>query len=234
MNRFLDTLEQLTTAADEAGVVRVFEESASKLGLTRVMAGIWSDAEREVGVGEVLALNYSEEWMQQYADGLVDSDPILKHAARTRVPFSWDQCPIETEGEERFIALAREIGGMRYGFSTSIYAGPGKMGAVSLSSNEDCDVANNMAEIYALACAFHSTIQSLRAARAREEIRLSPREREVLLWLARGKTYWEIGEILGTSEDTIRRQTQSAYRKLDAHNSTLAITKAITLNLISP
>lgn len=234
MSQFLDTMERLNSAPDEASVVRIFQDSAAHLGLTHVMAGIWSDAESEVGAGEVLAVTYSEEWMREYAAGLVASDPMLKHAARTSTPFSWDRCPIETSDEQRFVDLAGEIEGMRYGFSTSVLAAPGKRGAVTLASEHDCDVEANIAEIYALACAFQSTIQALRAAKARDEIRLSPREREVLLWLARGKTYWEIGEILGTSEDTIRRQTQSAYRKLGAHNSTLAITKAITLNLISP
>lgn len=234
MSDFLNTLEQFKNAADEAAVVRIFEESASKLGLTHLMAGIWSDAEAAVGVGEVLAHTYSDEWMQEYANGLVDCDPILKHAAQSSMPFSWDQCPVETSEEKKFIGLANEIEGMRYGVSASIHVGPGKTAAVSLSSDHDCDITDNVAEIYGLACAFHSAIQAHRAARARDEIRLTPREREVLSWQSRGKTYWEIGEILGTSEDTIRRQTQSAYRKLGAHNSTLAITKAITLNLISP
>lgn len=234
MNDFLDTLTRFDHAESESSVVRVFEESASLLGLTHVMAGIWSDAESDPGVGEVLALNYNDEWMREYSGGLVASDPILKHTARTSRPFSWDQCPVETPDEKRFVDLAAEIGGMRYGFSTAIYAGSGKVGAVSLSSEHDCDIKANLADIYALSCAFHSTIQARRVTKAREDIRLTPREREVLLWQSRGKTYWEIGEVLGTSVDTVRRQTQSAYRKLDAHNSTLAITKAITLNLITP
>lgn len=234
MSSFLDTVALFNSVDSETGAAQVLVESAAQMGLTHVMAGIWSDAESELSSGEVLAVTYSDEWMQEYASGLMASDPILKHASRTNLPFLWDQCPIETRDEQDFINLAAEIEGMRYGVSTAIFAGPGKVGAVSLSAEVDCDIEANMADIYALAGAFHSTIQAHRHAGARKKIRLTPREREVLLWQSRGKTYWEIGEVLGTSVDTVRRQTQSAYRKLNVHNSTLAITKAITLNLISP
>jgi DNA-binding CsgD family transcriptional regulator len=43
---------------------------------------------------------------------------------------------------------------------------------------------------------------------------LTPREREVVHWLAQGKSNWAIGQILGCSEETVKKHLQRAYRKL--------------------
>ena len=51
---------------------------------------------------------------------------------------------------------------------------------------------------------------------------LTPREREVLRWLADGKRDAEIGTILGTSVRTIHKHTQSIYAKLGVETRTAA------------
>ena len=43
---------------------------------------------------------------------------------------------------------------------------------------------------------------------------LTPREREVVDWLGEGKSNWAIGQILGCSEETVKKHLQRAYRKL--------------------
>jgi DNA-binding CsgD family transcriptional regulator len=43
---------------------------------------------------------------------------------------------------------------------------------------------------------------------------LTPREREVVDWLGEGKSNWSIGQILGCSEETVKKHLQRAYRKL--------------------
>ena len=43
---------------------------------------------------------------------------------------------------------------------------------------------------------------------------LTPREHEVLFWLAEGKTNWAIGQIVGCTEETVKKHLQRVYRKL--------------------
>jgi DNA-binding CsgD family transcriptional regulator len=52
---------------------------------------------------------------------------------------------------------------------------------------------------------------------------LTPRELEVLTWAARGKSAWEIGEILHITKRTVDEHAQSAVRKLGAANRTQAV-----------
>ena len=65
-------------------------------------------------------------------------------------------------------------------------------------------------------------------------VRLTPREEDILTWIARGKTRAEIALILSLSEDSIKTYTERARRKLNAVNTTQAATLALALGLISP
>ena len=65
-------------------------------------------------------------------------------------------------------------------------------------------------------------------------VRLSPREREVLmLYLAKGQLK-RVAETLGRSVHTIRHQHASAMRKLGARNSVELTLLAIQKGLVKP
>jgi DNA-binding CsgD family transcriptional regulator len=63
-------------------------------------------------------------------------------------------------------------------------------------------------------------------------IQLSRRERECLAWTAQGKSSWDIGMILNISENTVNFHVKNAMRKLGTTSRTVAVVKAIRLNLI--
>lgn len=64
------------------------------------------------------------------------------------------------------------------------------------------------------------------------ESQLTVRENEVLRWVARGKSAWEIGEILGITKRTVDLHVQTAVRKLGAFNRTHAVALALRDGLI--
>ena len=61
---------------------------------------------------------------------------------------------------------------------------------------------------------------------------LTPREREVLAWVSRGKSAWEIGQILHITKRTVDEHVQKAVRKLGAVNRTHAVAIALRDRLI--
>lgn len=63
--------------------------------------------------------------------------------------------------------------------------------------------------------------------RLQTNLDLTVRESEVLLWITRGKTNREIGEILGTSPRTINKHSENLYKKLNVENRTSAAAKAL-------
>jgi DNA-binding response OmpR family regulator len=65
-----------------------------------------------------------------------------------------------------------------------------------------------------------------------KHVGLREREVETLTWAARGKTFWEIGEILGLSKRTVEFHLENARRKLGVATRTQALIKAATGHLI--
>src|ERR1700736_4927597 len=65
-----------------------------------------------------------------------------------------------------------------------------------------------------------------------KQVDLREREVETLTWAARGKTFWEIGEILGLSKRTVEFHLENARRKLGVATRTQALIKAATGHLI--
>lgn len=61
---------------------------------------------------------------------------------------------------------------------------------------------------------------------------LSQRETQVLAWVCKGKTNYEISLILGNSSKTVKNQVQAILIKLNVNNRAQAAAKAIELNLL--
>lgn len=62
--------------------------------------------------------------------------------------------------------------------------------------------------------------------------RLTPREREVLAWVAQGKSARQVAEILRIAKRTVDEHVQTAVRKLGALNRTHAVAIALRDGII--
>ncbi len=62
---------------------------------------------------------------------------------------------------------------------------------------------------------------------------LSPREKEVITWLKKGKSSWDISIILCISERTVNFHIKNIMQKLNAVSRTHAVAKAIEVGLIT-
>lgn len=68
-------------------------------------------------------------------------------------------------------------------------------------------------------------------ARLRARLPVTPREAEVLIWLTRGKSNRDIGEILGLSPRTVNKHLEQIYAKLGIENRSSAV--ALTLRALA-
>lgn len=83
-----------------------------------------------------------------------------------------------------------------------------------------------------LSAYFHERMLALLEGAPADADRLSPRERECLLWVARGKTSWEIAAILGIAESTVNNILVSARRRLQVSTRAQAAAKAVATGQI--
>ncbi|HEV8539872.1 MAG TPA: helix-turn-helix transcriptional regulator [Nitrospiraceae bacterium] len=58
---------------------------------------------------------------------------------------------------------------------------------------------------------------------------LTPREAEVLAWVAQGKSNNMIGVILGISHRTVQKHLERTFHKLGVESRTAAATQALTV-----
>ncbi|MGL6223886.1 MAG: helix-turn-helix domain-containing protein [Steroidobacteraceae bacterium] len=63
--------------------------------------------------------------------------------------------------------------------------------------------------------------------------RLTKREAEAVLWVAHGKTSWEVGVIMGVSEHTIGTHVANASQKLSASNRAHLVAMAFVAGVLA-
>ncbi|MFI4986698.1 MAG: autoinducer binding domain-containing protein [Alphaproteobacteria bacterium] len=182
-------------------------------------------------------------WFARYTEkdyGL--SDPVLIGAVRDVVPFTWDPAsavpPLPPRKKHRDAEAAHELRG---GAAVPIHGFAGEFAMVCLASAEgEADFETTWRQYrhvaHVMSLHLHSRIvQALMPGRPRRApVLLSEREAECLIWMARGKTNWEIAEILRLSEKTIENYLENIKRKLGVYTKTQAVVNAIMRGLIKP
>lgn len=185
---------------------------------------------------------YPEEWAHRYADhGYVRIDPVLPAAVSSVIPFSWQElAPRSLDRAARLIFDEAGEFGLRCGATVPLH-GPARCLATMsvtarLAPSRFAKLWEEQRyEVQLIALYAHQTLVShVFATVGQSIIRLSPREREILLWAARGKTSWETSEILHLSHATVIGYVKTACKKLGVYSKVHAVVKAVMLGLIIP
>jgi LuxR family transcriptional regulator, quorum-sensing system regulator BjaR1 len=163
-------------------------------------------------------------------------DHICAHARAASEPFRYSEAPYErneSRGHERFMQ-ALETFGMGKGLVVPVGRLANVPACVWLAGkNPDLDEGTNHAtEMIALFATSKAHVLSHPSDIGARTSKLTPREREVLTWVAQGKSAWEIGEILSIAKRTVDEHAQTATRKLGAITRTQAVVNAIRIGEI--
>ena len=141
--------------------------------------------------------------------------------------------PDLTDAQRQLFREAREMG-LRDGVSFPLHGPMGGTSVLSMaSSTARPDFRSHIPMLRAYAYQFFAAYTEASPPRT-DEANLSERERDCLLWSARGKSAWDIGTILHISEHTVDFHMRKAMAKLGAGNRTIAIVTAIRRGLILP
>ncbi|HXW24996.1 MAG TPA: LuxR family transcriptional regulator [Xanthobacteraceae bacterium] len=170
-------------------------------------------------------------WSRHHADASnYADDPTAAWCRRTINPFEWSQ-PLP--GPDRSPSLAvvptSEDLGMGTGFLVPVIRASGSTSCVTMAGERPQFESRARRAVYLLSLYAHARAVSLLdctdGAGPRRELTL--REREVLQWIAAGKSSWDVSVILGISERTVNWLISRAARKLNAVNRTHAVVNAI-------
>lgn len=186
---------------------------------------------------QAIETTYPGEWIAHYLESRYsETDIVALEAFRAVAPFEWRELLTRgdaTPAARKIFAEAADFG-IHEGFTMPI-RGAGGMAMISFVVEDTALLGDKgMAHRHALqlmAMYYHSVSST---STPDEMGLLTPREREVLLWTARGKTGWEIGQILNLSERTVTFHAENAKVKLGAASRSHAAVRAIMQGLIAP
>jgi len=132
-------------------------------------------------------------------------------------------------------SVAYGAAGLDNGISVPLHGARDRIAVVSFASSAtDSEHEAKIDRLNALASQCHVAFTHVSEGTRSSEIpvQLSRRERDCLIWIAQGKSSWDIGMILNISGNTVNYHVKNAMRKLGTTSRTVAVVKAIRLNLI--
>ncbi|MDX8450878.1 helix-turn-helix transcriptional regulator [Mesorhizobium captivum] len=175
-----------------------------------------------------IMLNYPDGWRERYLEmGYDKIDPTIKRGRSRKEAFRWSEVYNDestTEDERRVLDDAATFG-LRSGISVPLHGPDGSFAIMNFAQTWDGEFPNRTITYLQLAALhFHLRVAEFAHATGIESTsNLSPREKECILWTAKGKSSWEIGKILGISVNTVNFHIKNVMRKTDA-NSRMAAT----------
>jgi LuxR family quorum sensing-dependent transcriptional regulator len=175
-----------------------------------------------------LLISWPQDWYLQYGQCRFVEHDVVAASFRTRTAsFRWSDLRIETAASRRVMQIAGEDYAMKQGFAVPIFGLNGYEAGLSLAGPEvDCsDEANAAVELIAV-YAFNQ-LTRIKSCERDAPLVLRPREREIMQWVAAGKTTWDIGAILHISSDTVNKTIASAMRRLGVHTRAQAVSEAV-------
>lgn len=179
--------------------------------------------------------DYPAQWADYYdAQALGVSDPVHRASHVTSMGFRWSRMPRMiplTAADHRILAMGREQG-IGDGFTVPAHVPGEARGSCSFASEADRPVPEAILPLAQLAGTFaFEGARRLWSARGHLDDETAPvltdRQRDCLLWAARGKGDWEIGRILGVSEETVAKHIRLACERYGVNKRTLLAIRAL-------
>lgn len=165
-------------------------------------------------------------------------DPVMQHCKRQSVPIIWDQSTYVQNGlGEKWEEQARF--GMSNGVCLALHMPEGRHFVLGVERDRPVpEDAGELTRIVADLQLFAVHAQDA-AARILTPVSadpalpsLTPREIETLRWTMKGKTAWEVANMLGISERTASLHVNNATHKLGCVNKHQAVLKALRIGLL--
>lgn len=185
----------------------------------------------------LLLHDYPDGWAKVYvAFDLAGQDPVRRACDKTVIGFAWDWIddlvPL-TRGDRQMLAVGRECG-IGNGYTVPRHLPGIGRGTCTFAVKPEKKLPRRlfalaeMVGTLALSCALGLSGQCPQ----KPVPALSDRQRECLLWVARGKTAAEVAMILGISSETVIQHLKVARERYQVHCKQSLVVSALFDGLI--
>lgn len=230
--RIDEFLEASNRAETPEQVFAVFQRAVADLGFDRIMyRALRNHPDTSL---PCLARSYPDEWINHYvARNYVETDPVRHRCLTSSLPFLWWDIVDTKKREQSLIFHEAEDVGLKDGVAVPIHGPAGECVGIGFASSAGGAALHALPQLHLMAVQFHTAYSALAEPRVPSTVRLTPREREILTWSAKGKSAWAIGQILHIAEHSVEWHLKNIYRKLGVDSRITAVVKALYLGLIS-
>ena len=233
---FCRAIEQAETSDDLRGAIT---EIAAELGFDYFALTHHVDVER-IPHASMRLHNYPESWVDYFDDNRLGvSDPVHRASHVTSVGFTWAELPrliAMTPGDRTILALAREEG-LGEGFTVPAHVPGEARGSCSFACPADRPLPTRILPLAQLAggFAFEGARRLWRSKALGPEPHpvITDRQRDCLVWVARGKSDWEISRIIGISPETVVRHVKQARERYGVEKRTSLLIRTLFGGTIS-
>lgn len=181
--------------------------------------------------------NFPSDWLQfnnEQANQIIQM--LRMEQANLRRTLIWSQVfsRIGAQLDKQVMDMAKDIG-LRDGVTLMTLSNTQSIASLFSFSGAVIDNPIRSALVLThLAPLLHSAIIRLASTPLFNESGLTERERETLRWIQQGKTNWEISQIIGIKERTVKFHVQNIFTKLKATSRSHAVALASSSPLIEP
>lgn len=176
--------------------------------------------------------NYPGEWVEYYdANKLGLSDPVHRASHVTSAGFAWSHIPelIALTPGDREILARGGTNGIGDGFTVPAHVPGESHGSCSFANPAGTDLPGDDLPLAQLigTFAFEAARRLWRVRPENPAAPLTDRQRECLIWVARGKTDWEIAKILGVTHHTVILHLKHARDRFGGGKRTSLVAQAL-------
>lgn len=189
--------------------------------------------ENAIGNLMILTRGIRPDWKNRYeAERLFEIDPlpgiVSRRGGPTRLTELLSELPSLDANEQEFVDLFRSQSGLREGWLLPAFGPYGRPAIIGFVCPDDAAM-DALDPVLASVIAQQTHIRMEFLALEKPPPHLSPREREILGWMVKGKSASVIATILSISEPTVTTHMKRIYNKFSVKDRIHCIRKAIAL-----
>lgn len=179
--------------------------------------------------------DYPQFWVDQYiSEAIVSDDPVLVASQRMASIFEWQDVPklLALTAAQREITERTKQAGLDNGFTVPVHI-PGEINGschFAVATGHDLPRDNRYMAQSVGTFAFQAARNLMDRLRGSPQVpppQLTGRQLECVILAGRGKSNWEIGVILGISQETVKQHLSDAQSRYDVCNRMQLVTRAL-------
>ena len=236
--RTLDFVEKLHSLVEYDDVCRAVMDELSWYGFTCITSVDLPGPGESFKDGIVIN-SRPQEYIDRYAEkNYVVRDPVVTELRHTLHPYSWGDVRQRRDlnkADQRIIDEAVEFD-VTDGFIVPIVTLSGATSIFCPCGPEPDLTQRSRTALEIIGIFSHQALSRALINCQRSEVAhtpLTPREREIMQWVAAGKSDDEIADILSIGASTVTSHVENAKGKLDAFKRTYAVVQALRFGEIS-